>query len=237
MKSQKDEEEKLHQLMQRYKLNKIEYENIYEYFHDTVENIAFSILKNKDDSQDVTQDVFVKIYNMNKSVLPERKEWSWIYTVTKNLSIDYIRKHKKTLCLDELYYCEDRNYELEKIVNIDAYNRLIKGLKQREQEILSLKILSKFSFKEISIMLNLPISTVSWTYYNATKKIKKIIINLSVVILLIIGIKESVYLPKGGNGTRFRIIPYILLIVTAIKIFLYLINKFHKKINVKTSNL
>lgn len=45
--------------------------------------IAFSILKNKEDSEDVVQIVFSKLYVLDKEKLPKEKEATWLYSVTK----------------------------------------------------------------------------------------------------------------------------------------------------------
>ena len=45
----------------------------------------------------------------------------------------------------------------EKIIDKDAYNRIIKKLSPQEQEIVNLKILGDMKFKDISKLLNMPI--------------------------------------------------------------------------------
>ena len=67
-------EKELHELFIKMK-NTIEKEEafntLYKNYHKLVYGIAFSILKNKDDSEDVSQTVFSKIYKLSKSKLPE----------------------------------------------------------------------------------------------------------------------------------------------------------------------
>ena len=56
--------------------NKIAYEKLYTRYKQLVYGIAFSILKNKNDSEDVVQAVFTKIYEIDKDKLPTNKEAS-----------------------------------------------------------------------------------------------------------------------------------------------------------------
>ena len=63
------------------------FNTLYKNYHKLVYGIAFSILKNKDDSEDVSQSVFAKIYKLSKSKLPDKSESSWLYSVTKNETI------------------------------------------------------------------------------------------------------------------------------------------------------
>ena len=60
-----------------------------------------------------------------------------------------------------------------------------KYLSEKEQEIVSLKILSGLSFKEIANILNMPIATVQWRYYKALHTLKILTGNLSMFIVAI----------------------------------------------------
>lgn len=63
--------------------NENAYEKLYKKYKNLVYNIAFSILKNKTDSEDIMQIVFTKIYGMEKPKLPTKNEACWIYSLTK----------------------------------------------------------------------------------------------------------------------------------------------------------
>ena len=64
----------LHQLFINIKQNKDNFNEFYEKINNLVYSIAFSILKNKEDSEDVLQKVFIKIWNINKDCLPSCNE-------------------------------------------------------------------------------------------------------------------------------------------------------------------
>ena len=97
-----------------------------------------------------------------------------------------IRKQKNTINLEEIYYINNENKELNEIIEKDTFNRIIAKLNEKEQEIVSLKILSELSFKEISQILNIPIGTVQWKYYKALHTLKTLIGSLSMYIVAII---------------------------------------------------
>ena len=130
---------------------------IYEKYKSLVYSIAFSILKNKEDSEEIVQIVFTKIWQIENEKLPTNNEASWLYTVTKNTTLDFLKKQKKDLNIDEIYYITTENEELNKIIEQDTFNRIISKLDKEGQEIVSLKILSQLSFNEISQVLNKPI--------------------------------------------------------------------------------
>ena len=68
----------------------------------------------------------------------------------------------------------------------EYYNRLISGLKEDEKIIVSLKVLSNFTFKKISQVMNIPIGTVQWKYYNAINSLKISIGSLAGAVLAFI---------------------------------------------------
>lgn len=170
--------------------NKKAFENLYSKYNRLVYGIAFSILKNKADSDDIVQTVFSKIYEINKEKLPINKEASWIYTLTKNETITFLRKKENHISLEAIYEIEDNDNEINNIIDKDSYNRLISKLNNKEKQIISLKILGNFSFDEISKLLNEPSGTIKWRYYKAVNTIKMLLSNLGMfIITFIIGLK------------------------------------------------
>lgn len=170
--------------------NKKAFENLYSKYNRLVYGIAFSILKNKADSDDIVQTVFSKIYEINKEKLPINKEASWIYTLTKNETITFLRKKENHISLEAIYEIEDNDNEINNIIDKDSYNRLISKLNNKEKQIISLKILGNFSFDEISKLLNEPSGTIKWRYYKAVNTIKMLLSNLGMfIVTFIIGLK------------------------------------------------
>ena len=181
----------LHSIFLGIENNKEVYFNkLYEKYKKLVYSVAFSILKNKENSEDVVQKVFIKIWNMENQKLPKSNEACWLYSITKNEAIDLIRTQKSLLNIDELYYISEENEELNKILDKDSYNRIISKLDLKEQEIISLKILSNLSFKEISHILDIPESTAKWKYYKSLHTLKLLLGNLGMFIIsFTIGLK------------------------------------------------
>lgn len=183
--------------------NKDAFETLYLKYNNLVYGIAFSILKNNEYSEDIVQNVFMKIYEMEKSKLPTCMESSWLYTLTKNETISYIRNKKCNVSLEEIYEIEDKNDDIEKIISKEAYNKIISKLSSIEKEIISLKILSSFSFDEISKMLSLNVSTVKWKYYKALNSLKILLGNIGVfVITFIVGITTLFKKEKTINSSN-----------------------------------
>lgn len=174
--------------------NNTAFEELYSKYSKLIYKIAYSILKNKSDAEDVMQLVFEKIYSMDKENLPTKNETSWIYSVTKNETLNYFKSNRNNINLDDIYEIEDNNQEISKIINQENYNRLVSKLNDNEKEIVSLKIISNFSFEEIGKILNMPTGTVKWRYYKAINTLRLLLSNLTMFIISFI---SSIYALKS----------------------------------------
>lgn len=180
----KIKKQELHEIFQKAKQGEANALNeLHEKYHKLFYSIAFSILKNKEDSEDVVQIVFLKIFQTDKDKLPTANEASWLYSLTKNETFNYLRKKKQEVNIDEIYYMSEEDNELNKIIDNDSYNRIITKLDKQAQEIVSLKILSNMSFREISLFLNMPMGTVQWKYYTSLYTLRLLLGNISMVII------------------------------------------------------
>ena len=186
--------------------NKIAFEKLYNGYKQLVYGIAFSILKNKQDSEDVVQSVFTKIYQIDRNKLPTNQESSWLYTTTKNQAISLLRKKSNNVDLDTIYEIEDSDNEINKIIDQDSYNRLISKLNDKEKEIISLKILANLSFEEISKLVNESTGTVKWRYYKSINTLKILLSNLGMfAITFIIGIKTLTNRKKVNKAEQITV--------------------------------
>lgn len=185
-------EKELQELFAKLKQNKTEniFNELYTKYRKLVYRIAFGIVKNNENSDDITQIVFAKIWSMNTSNLPKSSEASWLYSITKNETLNYLRKNRDIFDLKDIYYITDEDVNINKLLDYDSYNRLISKLNKREQEIVSLKILSNLSFKEIAQVLNEPVGTIKWRYYKSIHTLKILLSNFGMfLITFIIGLK------------------------------------------------
>ena len=192
----KKEKKKLKMLFEKLKTRREEaIEELYNNYNKTVYGIAFSILKNKEDSEDVVQIVFSKLYVLDKEKLPKEKEATWLYSVTKNESLAILKKKYDNIDLEDIYNLEDYDNEIDKSIDKNSYNKLIDKLDKKEQEIVSLKVLANLTFSEIAEILGESTSTIKWRYYKAVYTLKLLLSNLSMFIITvtlgILGVKNQ----------------------------------------------
>ena len=183
------------------------FNKLYNEYKSLVYAIVFSMLKNIEDSEEVVQIIFTKMWNIKKENLPYSNETAWLYNVAKNETINYIRKQKHTINIEDLYYINEENEEIENIIDTEYYNNILSKLNTEEKEIVSLKILSNLSFKEISQILDTPMGTIQWKYYKSLHTLKMLMSNLTMFILtftLYIKQKSSIKKLEQKNEEKLK---------------------------------
>ena len=146
------------------------FEIIYNKYSKLIYYIALSITKNKEDAEEVVQDTFLNMFNHINSYTEKDKFKSWLMQIARNLSYNKVTRNK-----------EKNTIKDEEIVNSakaknDDINLLltIKGILDYESSnIVILKIVYNFSFKEIASEYNMTVNQVQGLYYQALKKLKK----------------------------------------------------------------
>ncbi|GHB76894.1 RNA polymerase sigma factor [Persicitalea jodogahamensis] len=76
-------------------MNDARFEEIYEEFKGLVYNLALSYIHNQEDAQDITQEVFVKIYQRYGSYDADKSSLkTWVYQITINHCLDFLKAQK-----------------------------------------------------------------------------------------------------------------------------------------------
>ena len=183
--------ESVHNDFVKLRENKSEYfGKFYDNNYKLVYRICFSILKNTENSEDMAQSVFEKLLKMKEDKYPTEFESSWLYTVAKNECLQLVRKTKINENEDELENVKSDTNEIDEVIENDNYDKMVKKLDKKQEQIVSLKVISEFTFKEIGQIMSMPIATVQWYYYTSIKSLKAAMANLAMfLIALIVGVK------------------------------------------------
>lgn len=71
------------------------FEELYHTYQSRVYNLALSYLQNEGDAEELTQDIFVEVYHALASFRGEASAGTWIYRITVNRAIDFLRKKSR----------------------------------------------------------------------------------------------------------------------------------------------
>lgn len=75
--------------------NQRDFERLVEKYQSTVFRIAIGLLHNKEDAEEIVQDVFIKVYKSLSSFDAKAAFSTWLYRVTVNASLNVLRKKKR----------------------------------------------------------------------------------------------------------------------------------------------
>jgi len=150
---------------------KFNFKEIYKQHSKYVFNVALSVLKNTKDAEDIMQDVFIKFFENMDNFRGEANIKTYLYKMTINKSIDYIRKQAGRR--EKLVKVFETNIKSE--TQTLVLNDLLDKLTMNEKLPLILSEIGGFSYKEMAEILNIKIGTVKSRINRSINKLKNIL--------------------------------------------------------------
>lgn len=138
-------------------------------YGDLVLRLCLIHLKNKADSDDIFQEVFLRYYRHNGSFESEEHEKAWIIRVTNNVCKDLLRNffHSRTVSIDEIGELQGRD-ETEYREVFEA----VLSLPEKNREVVYLHYYEGYKAKEIASILKMNVNTV-YTLLTRSKEMLK----------------------------------------------------------------
>jgi len=136
------------------------------------------ILYDHEDANDVTQDVFVKVWKSLDSFRGDSKLFSWIYRIATNESINYLRKmqKKKNVPFDQVSQYLESKVQHESLSGDDIerklHNALVK-LPEKQRLVFNMKYFENLKYREIAQILDITEGSLKASYHYAVKKIEE----------------------------------------------------------------
>lgn len=155
--------------------------DIYNEYLKYIYTIVYGVVGSMEDAEDVTSDFFIKLWNVIAPDFEPKQDShkGYLATIARNMAIDYARKFHKETLIEEVtdednafINGDSRTPEAEVIEDISLQEALSR-LNEGERLVISMKILSEMTFKEISEELGVPMGTITWRYKNAIEKLRR----------------------------------------------------------------
>ena len=152
-------------------------EAIYMNYSQEMYNVAYSILKKKEDADDAVQMAFIRIFeNLDKLSDPDSNRVKYyVLKVAKSVALDIYREKKRRwsreILVDETYVFDIETKE--KAIGENELVYRILNLEQRDSDILMLKYVHGFKYSEIGKMLGISEETAKKAGNRARKKLEK----------------------------------------------------------------
>ena len=143
---------------------------------DKLFRLALSITGNKEDAEDVVQDVLLHVWKKEDWEKIENIE-AYCFRSTRNRALDTIAlKDNQTEALpDDFDYPEQENIaqRVEAQEQIELVEKWLEGLPEKQQTIFRLREVEELSYKEIATILNITEEQVKITLFRLRRKLKE----------------------------------------------------------------
>lgn len=136
------------------------------------------IVLNHDDTDDVLQDTFIKVYRNIGNFKGESKLYSWMYRIATNESITFLTKRSREMKIDNEAL---HSYMVDNLTS-DVYfdgdeiqmklQKAIALLPQKQQLVFNMRYFDEIKYEEMSEILDTSVGALKASYHHATKKIE-----------------------------------------------------------------
>lgn len=146
---------------------------LYRWTRGPVYALALSILHNVQEAQDVTQDVFVRVWEKAPEYQSRGAAMAWILTITRNLALAALRREERRAELSP----EEWDAIPAQAPEVTSEDRQIlqdalSKLGEEERRAVLLHAVSGLKHREIAALLELPLATVLSKYHRGLKKLR-----------------------------------------------------------------
>jgi RNA polymerase sigma-70 factor (ECF subfamily) len=161
-------------------------------YKNLVFNLAYRMTYNLQDAEDISQEVFIRVYKSLYNFNPNYKFSTWLYQMTLNICRDRFRKGKIPSVSLDAPLKEDDQKDFSSIIpnnqnnpediimgveQTNFINDLITSLSLKYREVIILRHLRDLSYEEMSKILNISLGSVKTRLFRAREKLREILKN------------------------------------------------------------
>lgn len=163
------------------------FEELVRRYQRPITNYIYRMVGNYDSALDVTQEVFIKVYNSMASYRSDYKFSTWLYKISHNASIDHLRRnshHEQSLEVEgengsyQLEFHSQRlspEQERERSEWREEIEAVVAGLPAGYRELILFRHERDMSYDEIAEITNLPLGTVKNRLFRAREMMREML--------------------------------------------------------------
>jgi RNA polymerase sigma-70 factor, ECF subfamily len=167
--------------------DELAFREIVDRYQAKVYSIIYGILRNRNDAEDIAQQVFAKIYFSIKNFDFRSSLLTWIYKITVNECYDYLRKKRVRKLVYESDFSAEDTLMMEnsqpatdhapavdtQLAQRDVINKLLSKISAEDRSLILLKEVEGHSVEELSQMTGLNENTIKVKLFRARQKLVK----------------------------------------------------------------
>lgn len=157
--------------------NKEAFAGIVSDYRDMVFSIVMKIIENREDAEDITQEIFIKVYKTLGQFREDSEFSTWLYRIAYNTTMSELRKKKYTFTSIEDHLTslnepsDNENGETETALKLQYLFKALKKLPADENFILTLHYMDEQSMEAIGKICNLSVANVKVKLHRIRKKL------------------------------------------------------------------
>jgi RNA polymerase sigma-70 factor (ECF subfamily) len=156
---------------------------LFERHHVRLYNFLLRLTGNRTVSEDLVQEIFVRILKYRTSYRGESKFLFWVYQIARNVHKDHLRKNRNEIPLDEQWH-EEASPEAEpdeqslQQQDLSLLNKALEKLPLKKREIIVLSRFHNLKYREIAEVLECSIESIKVNVHRAMKELRNNYIEL-----------------------------------------------------------
>ncbi len=156
---------------------------LFEKHHIMLYNFFLRLTGNRSASEDLVQEVFLRILKYRKTFAGQGKFTVWMYQIARNAHFDFLRKQKLEVPLEEQFQeaassDEEPATKMLAEVDINLLRKALERLPLRKKEILLLSRFQDMKYQEIADLFGCSISTIKTSVHRAVRDLGRIYFEL-----------------------------------------------------------
>lgn len=154
--------------------------SLIERCHSMAYSVVRGVLGNRDDVEDVLQNVYVKVYRGLAGFRGDSKLSTWVYQIARNEAINAARKHRPdNKSLDDMELRASNAHDPETLYGKhelgERVERAMAELDENYRMVLELRYMGERTYEEIAEAMGIPIGTVKTYIHRGKAQLKKAI--------------------------------------------------------------
>jgi len=151
---------------------------LFERHHVHLFNFFLRLTANRPLSEDLTQELFLRILKYRQSYRGESKFSTWMYQIARNLHIDHLRSSHPEMPIDDLYEekpCPQSGpaQKAESAQEADLLAMALERLPLRKREVLLLARFQNLKYQEIAGLLECSVESVKVQVHRSLKELRR----------------------------------------------------------------
>jgi len=142
-------------------------------------SLAYGFVKNQEESEDIAQDVFVKIWQKAAGFKGDSSVPTWIHRITINSALNQLRKNKRISFFQDISNflsissSETPYKELVSKERNNIFYKAVQALPENQSIAINLRHIQGRSYQEIAEIMDVSVSSVESLLFRAKKNLKK----------------------------------------------------------------